>query len=193
MTTAAGGKRIRNAEATREAILRSALIRFSRAGYDDVGLREIAGEAGVTAMLVNRYFGSKEALFEAAVEAAFADGSMFSGDAADLAGRVASAIMGKTDQASGDPDPLMVMLRSAANPRTATILRESIRRHFEAPLAVLLPGDGTRERAALLLSVVAGFQLMKTIIGTEALRNGDRDILVGRLKEIFATLIMPRL
>ena len=58
---------------------------------------------------------------------------------------------------------------------------------------MLLPGDGTRERAALLLSVVAGFQLMKTIIGTEALRNGDRDILVGRLKEIFATLIMPRL
>ena len=193
MTAAVPCKRTRNAEATREAILRSALIAFSRAGYDDVGLREIAGEAGVTAMLVNRYFGSKEALFGAAVEAAFADGRLFAGDPDDLAARVASAIMGKTDQPSSDPDPLMVMLRSAANPRTATILCERIRRHFEAPLAVLLSGEGTRERSALLLSVVAGFQLMKTIIGTEALRDGDRNILAARLEKVFATLIKPQL
>ena len=34
-----------------------------RAGYDGAGVREIAEGAGVTAMLVNRYFGSKEQLF----------------------------------------------------------------------------------------------------------------------------------
>ncbi|MGZ8814950.1 MAG: TetR family transcriptional regulator [Mycobacterium sp.] len=37
-----------------------------------MGLREIAGDAGVTAMMVNRYFGSKEQLFAGAVESAFA-------------------------------------------------------------------------------------------------------------------------
>ena len=36
---------------------------FARAGYDGVGVREISKGAGVTAMLVNRYFGSKERLF----------------------------------------------------------------------------------------------------------------------------------
>src|SRR5215510_8536318 len=55
--------RKRNAAATREAILKSARTAFARAGYDGVGVREIAAGAGVTAMLVNRYFGSKEQLF----------------------------------------------------------------------------------------------------------------------------------
>ena len=55
--------RPRNAAATRAAILNSARQAFARAGYDGVGVREIAEGAGVTAMLVNRYFGSKEQLF----------------------------------------------------------------------------------------------------------------------------------
>ena len=55
--------RPRNAAATRAAILNSARQAFARAGYDGVGVREIAEGAGVTAMLVNRYFGSKERLF----------------------------------------------------------------------------------------------------------------------------------
>ena len=62
----------RFAAATRDAILTSAIRAFARAGYDGVGVREIAGDAGVTAMMVNRYFGSKEQLFAEAVEAAFA-------------------------------------------------------------------------------------------------------------------------
>jgi AcrR family transcriptional regulator len=55
--------RPRNAAITRAAILASARRAFVRAGYDGVGVREIAAGAGVTAMLVNRYFGSKEKLF----------------------------------------------------------------------------------------------------------------------------------
>ena len=64
--------RPRNAAATREAILNSAIRNFARAGYDGVGVREIASDAGVTAMMVNRYFGSKEQLFAEAVEVSFA-------------------------------------------------------------------------------------------------------------------------
>ena len=55
--------RRRNASATQAAILSSARQAFARAGYDRVGVREIAKDAGVTAMFVNRYFGSKEQLF----------------------------------------------------------------------------------------------------------------------------------
>ena len=56
-------RRRRNAAATRAAILQSARKAFARKGYDGAGVREIAEGAGVTAMLVNRYFGSKEKLF----------------------------------------------------------------------------------------------------------------------------------
>ena len=61
--------RRRNAAATREAILASAREAFARVGYDGAGVREIAAGAGVTAMLVNRYFGSKEQLFAEVIAA----------------------------------------------------------------------------------------------------------------------------
>ena len=62
-TDTAEPRRRRNAAATREAILQSARVAFARSGYDGAGVREIAESAGVTAMMVNRYFGSKEKLF----------------------------------------------------------------------------------------------------------------------------------
>src|SRR5260221_662191 len=69
--TAAEPRR-RNAAGTRAAILASARKAFARSGYDGAGVREIAAGAGVTAMLVNRYFGSKERLFAEVVVATMA-------------------------------------------------------------------------------------------------------------------------
>src|SRR5260221_13620813 len=64
--------RPRNAVATRDAILLSALRAFADRGFNGVGLREIAQGAGVTAMLVRHYFGSKEQLFSEVVARAVA-------------------------------------------------------------------------------------------------------------------------
>src|ERR1700731_2206884 len=86
-------KRTRNAVATREAILQSAAAAFSRHGYDGIGVREIAQKAGVTGVLVNRYFGSKEELFAATVELAFANISFLEGDFMEFADRLTAAIM----------------------------------------------------------------------------------------------------
>ena len=55
--------RRRDAVVTRDAILLSARKAFAQAGYDAAGLSEIAVGAGVTVMLINRYFDSKEQLF----------------------------------------------------------------------------------------------------------------------------------
>src|SRR6266481_6830784 len=113
-------KRPRNAAATREAILQSALAAFSRHGYDGIGVREIAQMAGVTGVLVNRYFGSKEELFAATVEMTFADHRMFESDSTTLAKRLADRTMSK-GEAKEPIDPLLLILRSAPNPRAAEI------------------------------------------------------------------------
>lgn len=183
--------RPRNAVATREAILQSALAAFTRAGYEGVGVREIAKDAGVTAMLVNRYFGSKEALFEAAVEVAFSDGSLLSGGVGALGLDTARSMLAKTDPDACPIDPLMLMLRSAPNPRAAAILREHIEKHFEKPLAALLPGADPDVRAALYLSAIAGFQLMRKVIGSTALRDADGPALAARLAALFESLTAP--
>ena len=61
-------KRRRDAADTREAILEAATRRFATHSYEHAGVREIAADAGVTAALVNRYFGSKEKLFDEVIQ-----------------------------------------------------------------------------------------------------------------------------
>jgi AcrR family transcriptional regulator len=48
---------------TREAIADAARRQFAELGYDRATLRGIAGEAGVDAALVVRFYGSKDGLF----------------------------------------------------------------------------------------------------------------------------------
>ena len=48
---------------TREEIAEAARRQFAELGYDRATLRGIAGEAGVDAALVVRFYGSKDALF----------------------------------------------------------------------------------------------------------------------------------
>lgn len=189
MTITNTPKRPRNAAATREAILQSALIAFSRAGYDGVGLREIAQEAGVTAILVNRYFGSKDDLFAAVVEVAFADDRLFAGDVATLSERVAHQIVAKTGKEGKSFDPLLLVLLSAPNVRAAAILRKSIERHFERPLADSLSGDNIRARATLFLAIIAGYRLMRNVIASTALVEADEAALSDRLASLFKLLV----
>ncbi|MFJ7219696.1 TetR/AcrR family transcriptional regulator [Amycolatopsis sp. NPDC098790] len=180
--------RPRNAAATREAILNSALEAFTRAGYDGVGVREIAESAGVTAMLVNRYFGSKEGLFAEVVEAAMAERTVLTDDPATLAADLAASLVRRTAPDAERLDPFLLMLRSAPNPRAAEILRAGIESHVEKHLVDRLPG---REDAspALALSVIAGFWVMRTLLGSTALAHADEAVLQAKLERVFAVLL----
>jgi AcrR family transcriptional regulator len=181
--------RPRNAAATREAILRSALSAFVRQGYDGVGVREIAHTAGVTAVLVNRYFGSKERLFAAAVEATFADNGLFEGDASTLAQRLAELVVTKSSNDRQPSDPLLLLLRSAPNPRAAEILRDRIAHHCERPLKSAMRGPKRGERAAIILALIVGLQLFRKVIGNKALADANGTSLSGDLKLMLERLI----
>src|SRR4051794_865490 len=56
---------------TREAILAAARTAFAERGYDGASIRQIAGGAGVDPALVHHYFGAKDQLFLAVMEAPF--------------------------------------------------------------------------------------------------------------------------
>lgn len=180
--------RRRGAAATREAILRSALIAFTGHGYDGVGVREIARSAGVTAMLVNRYFGSKERLFAEAVEVAFAERTLIADDVESLSRFAAAALVAAEPRSV---DGFLLMLRSVANPRATEILRAAIDTHFQRPLQALLPGVQAQERAALFLSVLAGVRLMQQVLGSSALATADVSALELRLRPLFELLVHP--
>src|SRR5436190_21230125 len=59
--------RKRDAAATQQALLDAAAKLFAERGFDRTTVRDIAGQAGVNQALLFRYFGSKEALFEAVI------------------------------------------------------------------------------------------------------------------------------
>ena len=65
--------RTRDADRTQHAILRAAMDEFSHAGLGGARMENIAERAGVNKRLIYYYFGSKEALFLAALETTYAD------------------------------------------------------------------------------------------------------------------------
>ncbi len=90
-------------------------------------------------------------------------------------------------------DGFLVMLRSISNQRAAAIWREKIEQTFEKPLAALLPGTEANERAALFQSLIAGFYLMRKVIGSTALARADAAALSRQLAALFQVLVQPNL
>lgn len=184
----------RNAAATRAAILASARRCFAQASYDSVGVREIATGAGVTAMLVNRYFGSKEGLFAAVVEDTMRTPSVLTPER--LAGTspaqaIAAALVAAT---AGEQQPLegfLIMLHSASNPVAARISSEQTEAHHLKAVSNVILGDSANERAALVLSFIAGFQVMRQMIQLTPLVDGDASALERLVASTIDGLIHP--
>lgn len=189
-------QRHRNAQATRQAILDSARLAFTRFGYDGVGVREIAKDAGVTAMLVNRYFGSKELLFQEVVEVTLSGPGVLSeiikpgDDPATLSRNVAARLIAKSVPGL-TPDGILILLRSAANKQAATILRENALRYLK-PVADQFQGALPEMRTAMLLSIIAGFQLMRQIIALPGLAEASPADLTAQLEDLIRCLAEAR-
>lgn len=179
--------RTRNAAATREAILQSALVAFTQHGYNGVGVREIARAAGVTAMLVNRYFGSKEQLFAEVVDVVFSGSTLIADDLPSLS-RVATRGLVASEPES--VDGFLLMLRSIADPRATEILRRAIdERHRQ--LEALLPGAHAHERAALFLSLLVGVRVMQHMLASPTLA-GAEEVVSEHLEALIDALVDRR-
>ncbi|MET0309255.1 MAG: TetR family transcriptional regulator [Sphingomonas sp.] len=151
---------------TRGRILRSAQLAFARSGYAAASVRDIAADAGITAALVLRYFGSKEQLFAQAVAASF--------DLAEAFSDVERAALGRafTDQLFSEQregDLLAMMLRAAVDPMTHPVVRRLAEERMLAPMAALIGGEDARRRAALVLSLATGLWFYRFLLPLQPL------------------------
>jgi AcrR family transcriptional regulator len=184
--------RQRNAAATRQAILTSARQAFARAGYDGAGVREIAAGAGVTAMLVNRYFGSKEQLFAEVIAATSATPTILTQQnlkSSRLGETIAATLVDITRTEDTPLEGFLIMLHSASSKRAAEIGREQIENGHQKVMAAALSGDLAPQRAALVLSLVAGFQVMRQMVGLSALAEAEPADLIKILAPLFQQLV----
>jgi AcrR family transcriptional regulator len=184
----------RDAEATRAAILASARKAFAQSGYDGAGLRGIAEGAGVTAMMVNRYFGSKEHLFAEVVEQTMTQGSLIAGgimDRPDPAKALAEALVAMTRADATPVDGFLITLHSASSVLAAAIGRDKIASHHLKTVTQALDGQHSAERAALILAMISGFQVMRQMIALPALADAHEGDLAQLLGRVFEQLIGP--
>jgi AcrR family transcriptional regulator len=178
--------RPRDSAATREALQRAALAAFTRSGYDGVGLREIAGAAGVDPRLVGRYFGSKAELFAETLGLTTSSQPLVP----PITENAAAELLTRP-RAEGYLDGYLMTIRSTSNEQAVEILRTFIERNGEQPLAELLTGPHRNGRAALLIAISMGVLLMRDILGTTALTSNDAKDLVPYLDAVLRAVAEP--
>lgn len=181
-------RRPRDASATRAAILEAARARFTRDGFDRVGVRDIAADAGINAALVIRYFGSKENLFTEAITDTFNMDALPMSDRASFGESLARYILSKRETA-GALDPLIALLRSATNDQASALLRRSIEEQFVRPLSAWIGGEDAALRAGMIAALVMGLAVTRDVIGAEPLASGETERLVALVAPVLQAYV----
>lgn len=183
--------RLRNAAATRQAMLAAARLHFARESYENVGLREIAAEAGVDPALVARYFGGKEQLFKEALRGdmpPFVEGIARE----ELPAHLASLLLDheKTeDEQSAKMDCLLMILRSSASTKASEIVGTAISEDMLGPMSRALTGEHPQIRAGLALAVLMGSGILRSAMGMGPMCDATTEILRKRLIALFTVAL----
>jgi hypothetical protein len=143
------------AVSSRDAILDSAGRLFGERGYRGVTVRDIASDAGVSAALVMKLYGSKEKLFAAAKP----DESLLSDldvPAAELGGTLVFRVLMRRER--GLKEPWAMIPFSIQDSPTPDAARSETRERYLASIAQLIE-DTTPDRryASTVVALMTGF------------------------------------
>ncbi|PXY29339.1 TetR/AcrR family transcriptional regulator [Prauserella sp. PE36] len=138
----------------RGAILRAARKAFARQPYAAVTLRDIAAEAGVSASLIVKHFGSKEGLFDTVADFTGAADALLAVPNAEL-GRhlVLTLVRYRREQGS---DLLVRVVFAAGSGDERALLRERFRQQVTDRIATRLEGPDAGLRAELVVAHLLG-------------------------------------
>ncbi|MFC5723706.1 TetR family transcriptional regulator [Streptomyces gamaensis] len=163
---------------TRERILAAARAEFAGRGYDQASIRAIARGAGVDPALVHHYFGPKEQIFAAAVEAGFAPalgapGVLAAGGRDQVGERLTRFLLGLWENPA-TREPLLAVVRSAvANETAARVFRELVAVRLMRPVAEQLDVPDAQLRAELAAAQLVGVFMLRYVIKVEPLASAD--------------------
>jgi TetR/AcrR family transcriptional regulator len=172
---------------------------FSEAGYDGTTTAGVAREAGVTQPLVHHHFGSKDGLWEAAMEELFRDVRRFT---ARRDGSLAERLLGPIEDfvrfVSVRPEVTRVVSREGAapSPRLTHLVDRYLRAPFRDVVAAVREGQkagiiATDVRPELVLFLVLGAgshlfdvtALARESVGLDARTPATREAFVRLLRE----------
>ncbi|WP_208092696.1 TetR family transcriptional regulator [Blastococcus xanthinilyticus] len=155
---------------TRDAVLAAARQAFAERGFDGATIRQIAAAAGVDPALVHHYFGSKDKLFLAAIEAP-ADPAellpdLLAGGRDDLGRNVVRLLLTVWDGPTR-PAALALVRSAITNEWSARLLREFL---VSQVLRRVVGTLGLPPREAEIRGSLAASQLIGLVVGRYVLR-----------------------
>ncbi|MCA2212344.1 TetR/AcrR family transcriptional regulator [Jidongwangia harbinensis] len=168
---------------TRQSILDAARTMFAERGFDRASIRAIATAAQVDPALVHHYFGTKDKLFLASMNAPIDPAELLpkalSGPREEAGERLVRMILGVWDSPAGSA--AVAMLRSAmSNDWTARLLREfvvtQILRRAIAELG--LKDEDAQLRTGLVATQIAGLAVVRYVLRVEPVASTDPETLV---------------
>jgi AcrR family transcriptional regulator len=171
---------------TKAAILDAARTIFAEKGFDKASIRAIAAAAEVDPALVHHYFGTKEKLFLAGINAPIDPAELIpqalQGPREQAGERLIRLVLSVWDSPAGAA--ALGMFRSAlSNEWTARLLREfvitQILRRAVAEIAID-PAEAPM-RAALMATQIAGLLTARYVLKVEPLASADPEVLVTAL------------
>jgi AcrR family transcriptional regulator len=187
--------RTRDAVKTRQTLLAAARRRFAEDGYAATTVRDIADDAGVNVALINRYFSSKEGLFEACLHAAGDDLRRTAGDVP--LERVAEMIARQvTGQPGGVvPSELVLLLRSSGDEKADRIRIDMLRTSSERLAAVAgwhpdhPSADELLLRAQVVLATAVGISVLRSMTRLDPLADATEQDLAGPMQDVVTALL----
>jgi len=185
-------RRQRNAAQTRQTLLDVARTRFARDGYASTTVRDIADDAGVNVALINRYFTSKEGLFEACLTNAVSEirTYAYAMDRTDIAAAIAERIAGSADRPRTH-EALLLMLRSSGDERIDDI-RRSLLRSFSENLVAAAgspPGDESLLRAQIVLAASLGLVVLRSSTAVQPIAGATEAELLLPLSDLVNAML----
>jgi AcrR family transcriptional regulator len=172
---------LRDAKGTRMRILEAAQLRFCKHGYEQVGVREIAADAGIDAALINRYFGTKEELFAEVSKGVFSADNFVNVAPDQLGDALARRLMYGTGKEKTGANPFELLLQSAVSPTASPIIAKRLHKDFVLRLAALIGGKQASARAALIASYIIGFLTVRVALHSPAIVSANAGKVVALL------------
>ncbi|AVH57280.1 MULTISPECIES: TetR/AcrR family transcriptional regulator [Streptomyces] len=175
--------------ATRDRILEAAREEFSERGYDKTSVRGIAKAAGVDSALVHHYFGTKEQVFEAAVEvvvapALNAPAAVEEGPLDGIGERLTHFFFGIWENPATRTS-LLAVLRSAVNNETAAaVFRRLVVAQLLRRIAERIDVPDAELRAELAASQLVGIAMLRYVIKIEPLASADVEQIIRRVAPV---------
>jgi AcrR family transcriptional regulator len=167
---APGGEASLDAGGSRASVLRAAVRRFASMPYADVTIRDVAADAGVSAPLVMKHFGSKEQLFLAAADLAGQFDGMLDAPDADLAHHLVTEVLAIQSWPRA-VNPFLATLFMGRATDAPPAVRDRLKTGFVDRLARRVPGDDAALRAELVCAQLMGLSAMVRAVRSPALTN----------------------